>query len=418
MLQVSEARKRLMDHFSPKERETILFSRSLGRVLFESIRADQDSPLFTHSAMDGVAVRSADLTMASNQNPVRLKIVGKIAAGEKPGLKLQSGETALIMTGAIPPQSADAVVRVEDTNLDFSEESSVSEANIYKAVKPGENLRLKGENYISGSEILRAGQSILPQEVGMLAMLGREFVPVYKQPVIGIFSSGDELVEPGTPLKGGQIWNSNSHMLSALVKSCGGQVVDLGIIPDTESDILTALERLNKQRVDLIITSGGVSMGVHDYVRKVIDKHGELDFWKVNMRPGKPLAFGAFRGTHFIGLPGNPVSSFVAYTIFVCPAISKMAGLLENTEYLYQARLDNDFNSDGRESYLPGIYKNDQKGLRVGHYGNQSSGNLFALVQSNCLIKIPAGVQSVRRDSVVNIYKISRTDIDMSYEGE
>ncbi|MEN8240306.1 MAG: gephyrin-like molybdotransferase Glp [Chloroflexota bacterium] len=405
MLQVNEARERLLSYFSPVQSEMIKFSDALGRVLSADIYAEQDSPGFSHSAMDGIAVRSADISTAGKGKPVPLKIVGKIAAGDHPGNRVGSGEGVLIMTGAMVPPGADAVVRVEDTDLDFSKEALPSEAQVVHPVSPGENIRIQGENYNKGSLILNAGEALLPQDVGMLAMLGKETVSVYRQPRVGIFSSGDELIEPGNPLSEGQIWNSNSHMLSALVKSCGSQVVDLGIVADTELDILSAFEQLIEAKVDLIITSGGVSMGVHDYVRKVIEKHGKLDFWKVNMRPGKPLAFGKYKGTQFVGLPGNPVSSFVAYTIFVCPAIMRLAGKREENERIEKAVIETDFFSDGRESYLPGTWKVKGKQLRVTLTGNQSSGNLYALVQSNCLIKIPAGVQLLRRDSIVDIRK-------------
>ena len=253
--------------------------------------------------------------------------------------------------------------------------------------------------------MLPAGHEILPQDVGLFAMLGKPAVEVFRKPLVGLFASGDELVEPGNPRGLGQIWNSNSHMLSALIREFGGEVVDLGIIPDAESAIHSALKKLHAVPVDLILTSGGVSMGLYDYVRRVLEAQGKLDFWKVNMRPGKPLAFGHFEKTPFIGLPGNPVSSFVGARVFVYPAISRMLGKDDVDQYLANAILEEGVQSDGRESYLPGIYTETKNSPRVRLIGNQSSGNLFALVQANCLIKIAPGVQSLKQDSIVEIWR-------------
>jgi molybdopterin molybdotransferase len=316
------------------------------------------------------------------------------------------------MTGAPVPKGADAVVRVEDTNLDFSKETFPPQVEIYQQVVAGENIRVQGENYSAGSPILQAGSILRSQDVGMLAMLGQAEVTVYKKPRVGIFSSGDELVEPGTVLSEGQIWNSNSYMLSALVMSCGGEAVDLGIVRDTEESILSAFEKLIDLEVDMILTSGGVSMGIHDYVRRVLEKYGELNFWRVNMRPGKPLAFGKFKGVPFVGLPGNPVSSFVGYRIFVCPAISRMAGRTESPVEYLQAALKEPLISDRRESYLPGRYYKDGETLHVKLIGNQSSGNLYALVQANCLIIVPESVQSLIQESIVDIWRFREMEKD------
>jgi molybdopterin molybdotransferase len=404
MLQVSEARKRLLSQFKKCEIERIHFSEALGRVLAEDITAEHDSPQFSHSAMDGVAVLHSDLMEVEPSHPVLLDITGKISAGDFGSERLENGQAVLIMTGAPVPEGADAVVRVEDTNLDFSSEIISSQVKIYRRVGAGENIRVQGENYLAGSPVLQAGSVLRSQDVGMLAMLGQAEVPVYKKPRVGIFSSGDELVEPGKPLGEGQIWNSNSYMLSSLVDSCGGEAVDLGIIRDTEVEILATFEELIDLEVDLILTSGGVSMGIHDYVRRVLEEHGELDFWRVNMRPGKPLAFGKFRGVPFVGLPGNPVSSFVGYKIFVCPAISRNAGRPEMPVEYMKAVLDEPLRSDGRESYLPASYFKDGETLRVRPIGNQSSGNLYALVQANCLIIVPASVQSLKQESIIEIW--------------
>lgn len=404
MLNVSEARKRLLTHFNQCKTEAIPFHEALGRVLARDVVAEYDSPQFSHSAMDGIAILHGDLVEVESNQPATLEIVGNIAAGDISDARLESGQAMLIMTGAAVPEGADAVVRVEDTNLDFNSEDVPNRVTVYKQVPAGENIRVQGENYPLGSTILNAGGILRPQDIGMLAMLGQAEITVYKKPRVGVFSSGDELVEPGKALADGQIWNSNSYMLTTLVERCGGVAVNLGIIQDSEESILAAFNKMVDLDVDLILTSGGVSMGIYDYVRRVLEKHGELAFWKVNMRPGKPLAFGKFRGVPFVGLPGNPVSSYVGYRIFVCPAISKMAGIPGRPNAYIEAVLEDPVRSDGRESYLPGWYSKEGGTFRARLVGNQSSGNLYALVQANCLIIVPASVQSLKQDSIVHIW--------------
>jgi molybdopterin molybdotransferase len=409
MLQVSEAREKLLQHFSPGEVEIVPFTEAAGRVLAESIIAELDSPSFSHSAMDGVAIFAGDLDGPSEKEPTVLSVIGEVAAGDGGALEIQPGQAALIMTGAPLPVGADTVIRVEDTDLDFSSGRLPERVTIYVPAEKGSNIRRRAENYRAGTEILEIGRSLLAQDIGMLAGLGKAQIAVFKRPKVGIFASGDEVVEPGTRLKPGQIWNSNSHMLAALVESCGGEVERLGIIPDRIPEILSALNELISIGADLILTSGGVSMGVHDYIRKVMEEQGQLNFWKINMRPGKPLAFGHFGGVPFIGLPGNPVSSFVGALMFVRPALFKMSGSNLQVEPSFsQAILGDDLMSDGRESYLPGLVKFKAGQERVRAVGNQSSGNLFALVQANCLIKIAPGVQSLRQESIVEIWKFNR----------
>jgi molybdopterin molybdotransferase len=406
MLQVTQARERLLKHFHPGQTETVTLIDAAGRVLADTVSAENDSPPFSHSSMDGVAVRFDDLQRGAGL-PISLRVIGKIAAGENSTLRLNPGESALIMTGAQLPAGADTVIRVEDTNLDFSAENKPGEVEIRTEVSRGENIRVQGENYQVGKVVFSPGHKVRPQDVGMMAMLGKSVIPVYKRPVVGIFATGDELVEPGNPLQTGQIWNSNSSMIGALVEDCGGTVVDLGIVRDTLDGVHSAFDTLIARSVDLILTSGGVSMGMHDYIRRIIEKYGEINFWKVNMRPGKPLAFGHYRDVPFIGLPGNPVSSFMGAQIFVCPAIHKMSGRSWSEPMLFKARLDTSITSDGRESYIPGWHQLDGEGMVVAPVGNQSSGNLFALVQGNCLIKIAPGVQSLKQDSIVEIWKFT-----------
>jgi molybdopterin molybdotransferase len=240
---------------------------------------------------------------------------------------------------------------------------------------------------------LEANSPLKPQELGILAMLGIPDVPVFRKPKISILSTGDELVPLGKPLDLGQIHDSNAYTISALVERDYGIPEYLGIVPDDEDSVRKFLETAASYQVDLILTSAGVSVGVFDYVRTVVESDGELSFWRVNMRPGKPVAFGNFQGVPFIGLPGNPVSAFVGYEVFVRPAILKMSGISEVPRYKIRAKLENEISSDGRESYLRGVlrYKGEEWTARL--TGHQGSGNLLSLVHANGFLIIPAGVK-------------------------
>ena len=408
MISVSEALQEILSAFHPLESETIPLSEASGRVLFEGVCSDVDLPIFTNSSMDGFAVRAKDITGASQDNPVQLSVVEDIPAGKFPVIKIAENQASRIMTGAPVPEGADAVVPVEDTDQYDSKSRSGYDlkpiVDIYRAVKSGDYVRQQGEDIRKSEIVLDAKAPLKPQELGILAMLGIAEVQVSRKPRVAILSTGDELVPIEQPLESGQIHDSNAYTLSALIERDYGIPDYLGIVPDNEKAVREFLETAADDRADLILTSAGVSVGVFDYVRSVVESEGELSFWRVNMRPGKPVVFGKFKDVPFIGLPGNPVSAFVGYEVFVRPAILKMSGIMKVPRYKINARLDESIKSDGRESYLRGVldYTDGEWIARL--TGHQGSGNLLSLVHANGLLIIPAGVKSLPSGSEIDAW--------------
>jgi molybdopterin molybdotransferase len=300
------------------------------------------------------------------------------------------------------------VIPVEDTDqYDQKSRSNFelpSKIKVNRAVDSGDYIRLQGEDVKQNEVVLHSNSPLKPQELGILAMLGKSQVSVYRSPKISILSTGDELIPVGEPLKSGQIHDSNAYTLSALITRDYGNPEYLGIVPDNEDSVRKFLETAVANSADLILSSAGVSVGVFDYVRTVVENDGELTFWRVNMRPGKPVAFGSFQGVPFIGLPGNPVSAFVGYEVFVRPAILKFSGITEVPRYRIRARLMDGIKSDGRESYLRGILKYDNNEWLAQLTGHQGSGNLLSLVQANALLIIPPGVKSLAPGAEVDAW--------------
>jgi molybdopterin molybdotransferase len=258
----------------------------------------------------------------------------------------------------------------------------------------------------AGDKVLSPGRRLRAQEMGLLAMLGISDVPVYRKPKVALLSSGDELLPVEAPLTPGKIHDSNSFLLAALSESAGVELIRLGVASDSEVDVRNRLERAVAEKADIIISSAGVSMGAFDYVKAVVESEGELDFWKVNMRPGKPLAFGKFSGIPFFGLPGNPVSAYMGFEVFVRPALEKLSGQPPHPRASQKARLAETVESDGRESYLRAIVSEEQGQLVARLTGRQSSGDLLSLVQANALLIVPSGVKSLPANSEAQIWLI------------
>jgi molybdopterin molybdotransferase len=408
LISVNEALQQLLASFHPLESELIPLSEAAGRILAEGVESGIDLPLFTNSSMDGFAVRSSDVSNASQDHPVALFVVEDIPAGKSPSVRLVENQTSRIMTGAPIPDGADAVIPVEDTDqYDQKSRSNFelpSKIKVNRAVDSGDYIRLQGEDVKQNEVVLHSNSPLKPQELGILAMLGKSRVSVYRSPKISILSTGDELIPVGEPLESGQIHDSNAYTLSALITRDYGNPEYLGIVPDNEDSVRKFLETAVANSADLILSSAGVSVGVFDYVRTVVENDGELTFWRVNMRPGKPVAFGSFQGVPFIGLPGNPVSAFVGYEVFVRPAILKFSGITEVPRYRIRARLMDGIKSDGRESYLRGILKYDNNEWLAQLTGHQGSGNLLSLVQANALLIIPPGVKSLAPGAEVDAW--------------
>lgn len=406
LLSVKTARQRMLEAFSPVQVETVPLEQAWKRVLAEDITAQTDWPPFANSSMDGFAVRSSDVASASGDNPVRLKVIGDIPAGILPTIIVQSGEAARIMTGAPVPEGADAVVPVEDTDLqtNIPEVNLPEHVQISQPARPGAYIRPRGYDLHANQVVLQAQHLLRAQDVALLAMLGITQIPVYRKPIVAMLSTGDELLPPQLPLTPGKIHDANSYSLKALIEECGGEIVLLGISPDRFDTIQERLDFAVSQGVDVILSSAGVSVGTYDFVRAVIESHGYLEFWKVNMRPGKPVAFGRYRNIPVIGLPGNPVSAFISFEVFVRSILYKLAGRPEPEREAIPVVLEEAVESDGRESYLRAvvIYRD---GKRLAHLtGHQGSGNLYSLVQANALLIVPSGVKSLPAGSTVDIW--------------
>ncbi len=408
MLSVSEASERILKFFQPVGATTLPFTHVAGRVLAEDIIAAHDLPPFDNSSVDGFAIIAQDSADATHQAPRLLDVVTDIRAGDHAAITLQTGQAARIMTGAAVPAGADAVVMVEDTDFNVRAPGSKAPATVavMKTLKPGENIRHHGDDLHRGDMVLPCGIRLRAQEMGLLAMLGQAEVPVYRQPRMAVLSCGDELLPVGESLVPGKIHDANSPMLAVLSKSAAVELIELGVAADNETDIRSRLDRAVAEKADLIVSSAGVSVGAFDYVKSVVEEKGELDFWKVDMRPGKPLAFGQYQGIPFIGLPGNPVSAFVGFEVFVRPALEKLSGSTPRPRLRQKARLVEPLESDGRESYLRAIVKEENGSLTARLTGHQGSGNIFSLVQANALLIVPSGVKSLPANSEVEIWVI------------
>ena len=394
MLTVEEARQRMLDTITVLPTETIGILDSLGTVLAEDVYASENIPPFNNSAMDGFAVVAADVLNASKTDPVRLSVLETIQAGYAPTVSVRRGSAARIMTGAMMPEGADAVAMQEVTELEGDQ------VTIFEGVETDENVRFTGESVEQGDLVMSTGKLIRPQEIAMFASLNRSEVEVYKRPRVAVVSTGDELTPLGEPLAAGKIRDSNRYGICAQIEEAGCYPVDMGIARDDEAET----ERKFREALDgadALITSGGVSVGEFDVVKAVLSKLGEINFWRVAMKPGKPQAYGIADGKPIFGLPGNPVSSLVVFELFVRPALLKMAGHSELLRPTFRAVLEENVpNKDGRVSFMRSIIT-----LRDGKYyakttGPQGSGILHSLVLANGFIVIPAGATVAAGETV------------------
>ena len=361
------------------ETEQVPLTEALGRVLAEPVRSQVDVPPWDNSAMDGYAVNTRDL----GDNPT-LRIAQRIPAGSS-GTPLEPATAARIFTGAPVPEGADAVVMQEVC------EAEGENLRILELPKPGANIRRAGEDILQGEEVLARGTRLQPQQLGLAASVGVAELSVYRRLKVAIFSSGDELVMPGGELGPGQIYNSNGFTLRGLVERLGCEVIELGMVEDTLDATCSALER-GAREADLILASGGVSVGEEDHVKPAVERLGSLDLWKVAIRPGKPLAFGHVAQTPFIGAPGNPVSLFVTVMVFARPFLLRMQGVEQDylpTPLRATAAFEKGDN-DKRQEYARGRLEMDDEGRAVVRlYANRSSGVLSSVAWANGLAVLP-----------------------------
>lgn len=376
LISVEEAIQRITEPVDAvNETETLQIADALGRVLAEDIRSTINVPGYDNSAMDGYAVRSADCS----ETGATLIISQRIPAGQT-GQPLKAGTAARIFTGAPIPPNADAVVMQE--LCDRSEDR----VTINTAVKAGSNVRLAGEDIQEDSVVLCAGHRLRPQELGLLASVGRPRVNVKRKLKVATFFTGDEIVEPGNQLGPGQIYNSNKYTLQGLLQTTGCEIIDLGIVPDTLDATIEVLKRASES-ADLVITSGGVSVGEEDYVRIALEQLGELTMWRIAMKPGKPVAYGHVKDAIFMGLPGNPVSVFVTFLIFARPLILKMQGALNYNNQFSQVIADFDWEAGKHQEYLRVRLEQTNEGYVARLFPHQGSGVLSSACWADGLVE-------------------------------
>ena len=412
LLNVDTALANILANMKTLPAETVSLPESHDRVIAEDIVSPIDLPPFDNSAMDGYAIRYGDSAAADPANPVTLSVAMDILAGSAPDGSLESGQAARIMTGAPVPAGATAVIPVEDTDDDWSkgEDSPLpAEVRLYRQLDRGENIRSAGENIAAGATVMAAGTVIGPAEIGMLAGIGCPRVEVIRQPKVAILSSGDELVDIYDELTPGKIRDTNGYTLAGLIRQAGGIPIRLPIAKDSLDSIRALYRRALEINPDLLISTAGVSVGAADLVRVVMNELGDIDFWRINMRPGKPLAYGTIQGVPFFGLPGNPVSTMVTFEVLVKPALAKIAGRPFKRETV-KAFTAGTLKSDGRRSYNRVILSQENGRIMAQTTGIQSSGALMSMVKADGLAIIPEGVMEAPPGSELNVILLRRPD--------
>jgi molybdopterin molybdotransferase len=361
---------------APLASELVPLTRALGRVLSEDFAAPFDVPPADNSAVDGYAVGSADIPVRGTRD---LVVVGDLAAGSVFDRALEAGQALRIMTGAPMPEGVDTVYPQEIVQRDGDR---VQVGPLDK----GANVRRAGEDVAMGKTVVESGTVLRPQEIGLIASLGAWQVAVRRRPRVALLSTGDEVAEPGSPRHPGQIYDANRFTLRGSIEQCGGEVSDLGIVPDVRDTLRASLENAARA-ADIVVTSGGVSVGVYDLVKDVLQELGAIDFWQVAMQPGRPFAVGRIGGALFFGLPGNPVASLLSFMLFVRPALYKLAGRRRLFPATWQARaMEPMRKKTGRTEYKRGVLGFRDGDWEVCTTGPQGSGILFSMVAGNCFV--------------------------------
>ncbi|EOV9408470.1 bifunctional molybdopterin-guanine dinucleotide biosynthesis adaptor protein MobB/molybdopterin molybdotransferase MoeA [Vibrio parahaemolyticus] len=375
------------------EIEACKIENAYGRVLAEDIISPVNVPQYTNSAMDGYAIRSDDVDRSSYQ------IVAEVMAGHAYDQPLEVGQAVKIMTGAPTPRNGDTVVMREQASQE-GDKVTFNGANI----KAGQNVRQAGEDLAIGSDVFTVGTRLASPEMGMIASLGFGEANVFRKLKVAVFSTGDEVQAPGTEQKANSIYDSNRFTIMGMLEKLGCEILDFGILEDNEQLMIEALENASAQ-ADVVMTSGGVSVGDADYIKLALDKLGQIDFWRINMRPGRPLAFGQINNKPFFGLPGNPVAVMVSFINFVEPALRKMQGEQGWKPLKVNAIATENLRSrQGRTEFSRGIYELDNTGrLTVRTTGKQGSGILRSMSEANCLIEISPAIDTVKAGESVTI---------------
>lgn len=385
MMPVNESQQHILSAVSvPVATEVVSVAQVNHRVLAQDQISTINVPQQTNSAMDGFAIRAADRTEENSE----FQIVGRLMAGHHFDGELGPGDALEIMTGAPLPKGADTIVIKEVATV------TGDRMTFQGPIKVGQHVRHQGEDIAKGEVALTQGTLIRAQEQGLLASLGLETVPVYRKVRVAVFSTGDEVSSQGQPLPPDTVYDTNRFTLQGMLSQCGCEVIDLGIVQDNQSAMVDALTQ-GRDQADLVISSGGVSMGEADFVKSALEQVGQINFWRIAMRPGRPLAFGCLNCDNdqpvpFFGLPGNPVAVMVCFMQFVQPALRKMMGQTDWHPIRMTALAEESLKSrQGRTDYTRGIYRiNDQGQLTVRSTGAQGSGILTSMIRGNCLIEL------------------------------
>ena len=395
-LPVDVALQRILQAIKPVETtERVPIRNALGRILREDISSPVNVPSGTNSAMDGYAICSSDIPA---EGMAELEVIGTAFAGKPFAGTVSPGRGIRIMTGAVMPSGADTVVmqeHVEQTN---------NTIRIDNTVKAGANVRTAGEDVAIGDRVLETGTEITPAEIGLIASLGIAEISVTRQLRVAFFSTGDELRSVGEPLTEGNIYDSNRYTLYGMLARLGTEIIDMGVIRDDREALQEAFQRASAQ-ADVLITSGGVSVGEADYVKEILEAVGTVNFWKVAMKPGRPLAFGKIQDTWFFGLPGNPVSVMVTFYQFVQPALRYLSGAVEIAPVTFKAICKSRLKKrPGRVEYQRGILGHDDAGQVIVHKtGGQGSGILRSMTQANCFIILPVDSGGIEPGTMVDV---------------
>ncbi len=405
MRSVEEHLVSVLEGVVPLEPVDVPLLDAVGQTLAADVVAPWPLPPFDNSSMDGYAVLASDVAAATPESPVVLSVSGDLAAGTSGGLTVTPGTTLRIMTGAPLPDGADAVVPVEQTD------GGTGRVEVRSGVATGSYVRREGEDVAVGSAVMRAGDVVTVRSIAVLASVGRASVTVVRRPRVVVLSTGDELVEPGTPLTRGKITESNGTMLTALCRAAGAVADRAPIVRDRDEDVLAALENASRD-ADLIVTSGGVSMGAYDTVKAVLSRTGEVEFTKVAQHPGMPQGAGRVGAGRIpiITLPGNPVSSFVSFELYVRPVICRLLGRSEITRRTEPAECLAAFDSPpGKAQYVRGVLEVRPDGSRaVRPVGAQGSHVVGALAEADALILVPVGVSRVEVADTVTVIDLDR----------
>ncbi|MDB6059136.1 MAG: Molybdopterin molybdenumtransferase MoeA [Verrucomicrobiales bacterium] len=383
MLSLEDAREKILQAIQPVDAEHVSLHESFERVLTEPITAPVNLPPFDNSAMDGYAVRAADVANASVTSTVTLRVIGKVAAGETFNSEVETGTCVRLFTGSVLPKGADAVVMQEDTKAYDDGTIAVSDK-----VTAWENVRFRGEDVKLGAAVLQPGERLSATRISLLAALGFSSVPVSRKPIVGLLATGSELREPGQPLQGAAIYESNRAGVSPLVQRAGGIPKIYPLVRDDLEATAAALAKALEE-CDIVITSGGVSVGEFDYVKAAFEQlGGTLDFWKVAVRPGKPFVFGSLNGRYFCGLPGNPVSALVTFCLLVWPALLRMQNAKSTHPPIQFAKLAQTLVNRGERRHFMRVIVEENGEARSA--GAQAAHVLSSAARANGLVDVPA----------------------------